>query len=185
VNEEPIAACEGCQRPYPFGLDMTFPLEQWLAVSPSGQNGLLCPNCMVNRAAELPGAVIVRARVETVDGAWHEAHESADAVLEREPDLWHVVRWFLGLAVESTDAGWVYPEFALMALSSALGRDTRQKVPQPTCRFGDGPACGLFETPAGCVCFPGDTHQYLCCYHAEKFPDGFPIKRLDSFGDCK
>jgi hypothetical protein len=187
-EREPIKAaeCEDCHREYPFGLDMTFPFEQWKMVSSSGDDGgILCPSCMVDRAAKIEGAIAVRAQIEIMDAARHQMYDSAAAVLEREPDLWHVVRWFVGLAVESTDAGWVYPEFALQALSNAMGRDTRQKTPQPTCRFGDGPACGLFETPAGCACFPGDTHQYLCCYHAEKFPDGFPIKRLDSFGDCK
>lgn len=55
----------------------------------------------------------------------------------------------------------------------------------PQCRFGDGPACGLFETPDGCVCYPDDRQQYLCCYHAEKFPDGYKIERIENIGGCE
>lgn len=36
------------------------------------------------------------------------------------------------------------------------------------CRFGDGPAVGLFRLPGGCVVFPGDREQALCAHHALK-----------------
>ena len=37
---------------------------------------------------------------------------------------------------------------------------------RPQCRFGDGPAVGLFELPRGCIVYPDDREQLLCFYHA-------------------
>jgi hypothetical protein len=121
--------CYDCGREYPFGLDMTFPFEQWKMVSPTGDDGgILCPSCMVDRASKLPGAIVVRAQVQFGDAAFDAMTDSAEGVLEREPDLWHVVRWFVGLAVEQTGEGGVYPEFALRALSMAMGREATRAM---------------------------------------------------------
>src|SRR5512138_3482472 len=56
------AECEDCGLPYnDFMLDVTLPDEQWLAIHPSGINGLLCARCIVARASKLKNIVAVRA----------------------------------------------------------------------------------------------------------------------------
>lgn len=35
----------------------------------------------------------------------------------------------------------------------------------PQCRFGDGDAVARFRLSRGCVCFPDDREQDLCCQH--------------------
>lgn len=58
------AACHDCGCLYErFGLDLTLPNDQWAIVS-AGTNGLLCASCICRRAAELPGAIAVRASIE-------------------------------------------------------------------------------------------------------------------------
>lgn len=55
------AACMDCGRPYAeFPLDVLLPRHQWLDIHPA-DGGVLCPNCLVARAAKLPGAVAVHA----------------------------------------------------------------------------------------------------------------------------
>jgi hypothetical protein len=56
------AVCEDCGLPYEsFLLDITLPNEQWLAIHPSGKNGLLCAQCIVARASKLSNIIAVRA----------------------------------------------------------------------------------------------------------------------------
>lgn len=56
--------CQDCGMNYlDFGLDMLFPNGQWQLITPDGVN-ILCPNCMVERAASLPGAAVVHAVIE-------------------------------------------------------------------------------------------------------------------------
>ena len=53
-------ACMDCGKPYAdFPLDATLPDEQWLMIHDS-HGGVLCANCMVARAAKIPGAIAVR-----------------------------------------------------------------------------------------------------------------------------
>jgi hypothetical protein len=59
---QPKAECEDCRLPYEsFLLDVTLPDEQWLAIHPSGKDGLLCARCIVARASKLSNVVAVRA----------------------------------------------------------------------------------------------------------------------------
>ncbi len=56
--------CLDCLKPYSnFPLDSTLPNEQWRMIH-DGDGGVLCANCMVARAAKLPGAVALRMRIE-------------------------------------------------------------------------------------------------------------------------
>lgn len=45
-----------------FQLDMVLTREQWLLIHPD-DGGVLCANCIVKRAAELPGVINVSARI--------------------------------------------------------------------------------------------------------------------------
>ena len=56
------AECKDCGLPYEsFLLDVTLPDEQWLAIHPSGKDGLLCARCIVARASKLSNIIAVRA----------------------------------------------------------------------------------------------------------------------------
>ncbi len=56
--------CLDCGKPYSeFPLDSTLPDEQWRMIHNS-EGGILCANCMVARAAKLPGTIAVRMRIE-------------------------------------------------------------------------------------------------------------------------
>lgn len=58
-------SCEDCGLSYQdFGLDSTLPNDQWAMIHPTGGGGILCTNCMVNRASRLDGAVAVRMHIE-------------------------------------------------------------------------------------------------------------------------
>ena len=58
------AKCADCGKPYDdFGLDMVLSDEQWLMIFPQ-KNGLLCANCIVNRASKLKGSIIVKASIQ-------------------------------------------------------------------------------------------------------------------------
>lgn len=50
--------CLDCGRPYPHGLDFVLTFAQWKMINPD-EGGVLCPSCMVNRAAKLPGVISV------------------------------------------------------------------------------------------------------------------------------
>lgn len=60
----PPLACLDCGKPYrDFPLDSTLSAEQWRLIHDS-EGGVLCANCMVARAAKLPGVVAVRMQIE-------------------------------------------------------------------------------------------------------------------------
>ena len=64
-----IANCKDCELPYQeFGIDTTLPDDQWLMIHPEGFGGLLCANCIVNRASRLSGIIAARMRLEIVEG---------------------------------------------------------------------------------------------------------------------
>lgn len=46
-------------------------------------------------------------------------------------------------------------------------RGARPAIAKRQCRFGDGPAVGLFALPGGCIVF-SDQRQALCYHHAWK-----------------
>lgn len=49
-------------------------------------------------------------------------------------------------------------------------------MPETTqCRFGDGPAVGIFDLPGGCAVYPADRQQALCPHHAFKASPGAGI----------
>jgi hypothetical protein len=59
------AECEDCHLPYEsFMLDVTLSDNQWLAIHPSGKDGLLCARCIVARASRLENVIAVRAVIE-------------------------------------------------------------------------------------------------------------------------
>ena len=56
--------CMDCGKPYAdFGLDTTLPDEQWLRIHPD-DGGVLCANCIVERASKLPHVIAIRAVIE-------------------------------------------------------------------------------------------------------------------------
>jgi len=60
-----IVRCEDCSKPYSdFGLDTTLPNDQWLAIYPDGFHGLLCANCIIERASYLDKIIAVRMNLE-------------------------------------------------------------------------------------------------------------------------
>ena len=54
--------CMDCSRPYPHGLDMILTLKQWTMIHPD-RGGVLCPSCIVNRAAQIEGTIAVYAHI--------------------------------------------------------------------------------------------------------------------------
>jgi hypothetical protein len=53
-----------CYKPYRlFGLDVTLPDGQWEMIHPD-DGGVLCANCIVQRASKLPNAIAIRAYIE-------------------------------------------------------------------------------------------------------------------------
>ena len=55
-------ACRDCGKSYPFGLDTVLPNDQWSLImghpeSRDDPGGLLCSNCIVERATKLSGFV--------------------------------------------------------------------------------------------------------------------------------
>jgi hypothetical protein len=58
------AECMDCKKLYEeFGMDMLFPRGQWLEINPD-DDGLLCCQCMINRACKIPGAIVVHSVIE-------------------------------------------------------------------------------------------------------------------------
>jgi uncharacterized coiled-coil DUF342 family protein len=56
--------CMDCGKPYEdFLMDVVLSDEQWQMIHPD-KNGLLCADCIVQRASELPGAIIARMTIE-------------------------------------------------------------------------------------------------------------------------
>lgn len=55
--------CLDCGLDYEyFGMDTLLPRWQWLLIHPD-EGGLLCANCIVKRAAKIPGAVGLHATI--------------------------------------------------------------------------------------------------------------------------
>jgi hypothetical protein len=62
-SPDPLS-CMDCGLPYSmFSVDSTLPDEQWRMIHDS-EGGLLCAQCMVERASKLPGVVAVRMRID-------------------------------------------------------------------------------------------------------------------------
>lgn len=59
--------CKDCGLPYmEFGIDATLSNEQWFAIHPEGTEGLLCANCIMQRASFLPGIIAARIKLEII-----------------------------------------------------------------------------------------------------------------------
>jgi hypothetical protein len=59
------AKCFDCGKPYgEFNMDMVLPHGQWKLIAPIDGDGLLCAQCIINRASKLPGAIVVHAIIE-------------------------------------------------------------------------------------------------------------------------
>jgi hypothetical protein len=59
--------CADCGMPYAdFPLDVVLPDDQWLLIHPEGPGGVLCAQCIVNRAGniKMPYVTVVRASLE-------------------------------------------------------------------------------------------------------------------------
>lgn len=62
-----VANCEDCGLPYQeFGIDATLSNKQWLIIHPEGSEGLLCANCIMQRASSVPGMIVARIKLEIV-----------------------------------------------------------------------------------------------------------------------
>lgn len=58
------AECIDCGKRYNnFKLDVTLPDEQWLLICPD-RGGILCANCIVERASKLPNVITIRAQLD-------------------------------------------------------------------------------------------------------------------------
>jgi len=92
-----LLRCYDCGLPYrSFPLDVVLPDEQWNAISPTGGHGcVLCAQCIVHRAAKLPGATVVHVTIEYQDGKDGEKRKTSDHIAdvgqmmapEERPDL--------------------------------------------------------------------------------------------------
>ena len=69
-----MASCIDCGTPYPFGLDVVLPDQQWKWICPT--DGLLCANCIARRAVELKGSTVLLAWIDCIDHS------------EERPDRW-------------------------------------------------------------------------------------------------
>lgn len=59
-----MAVCLDCKKPYEkFGLDIVLPHSQWLKINPE-KDGLLCAQCIINRASKLKGIIVMHAIME-------------------------------------------------------------------------------------------------------------------------
>jgi len=60
MSEDNKLRCFGCGKPYDeFPLDVVLPDEQWELVSGrTDGSGVLCANCILERAAKLPGITV-------------------------------------------------------------------------------------------------------------------------------
>lgn len=66
TGRKAVLTCEDCSLPYrSFPLDMTLPDDQWAMIHPGDDGGVLCAQCIVQRASRLGRHVIaVRAVIE-------------------------------------------------------------------------------------------------------------------------
>lgn len=56
--------CMDCGFPYSeFGIDLVMPRAQWMEIHPQ-EDGVLCANCMMQRASKVKGATCVHAIIE-------------------------------------------------------------------------------------------------------------------------
>lgn len=70
----PPLRCEDCGLLYrDFPLDLVLPDNEWLAIHPAGEGGVLCANCICGRARQL-GVTVVHGRFEFAEGGWPPAH---------------------------------------------------------------------------------------------------------------
>lgn len=59
---EPV--CMDCGKPYEeFGLDTYVNDSDWEKIHPD-RDGLLCANCIVNRAAKIMGVIVIRMELD-------------------------------------------------------------------------------------------------------------------------
>jgi hypothetical protein len=97
VQAKADGGCLDCGAPYPFGLDMVLPDQQWRHIVPGG-SGVLCPTCICKRSDMLKGATVVLAWIDCFDwtaprpAEWFSTEsakvEQADARLNAAaPDL--------------------------------------------------------------------------------------------------
>lgn len=66
------AKCFDCGIPYPFGLDLVLPDNQWNYIFPEGKGeggGLLCPSCIAKRASKNPDSTVILAWIDRIDWA--------------------------------------------------------------------------------------------------------------------
>lgn len=69
-----MAKCDDCGLPYEeFGIDTTLPNNQWSLIYTEGY-GLLCANCIVKRAAKIPGIIAARMILD-IRPSSHEAEK--------------------------------------------------------------------------------------------------------------
>lgn len=63
-----MLVCGDCELPYEdHGLDITLPDDQWEMIHPE-TGGVLCGRCIAVRAGLLPGATVIRARIDLGGG---------------------------------------------------------------------------------------------------------------------
>lgn len=61
--KKPLPKCMDCDKPYPFGIDTVLSDEDWLKINPRGY-GLLCANCIVQRASKIDGVITLQATLK-------------------------------------------------------------------------------------------------------------------------
>lgn len=87
--------CSHCDRPYrEHGCDLTLPDEQWETVF-GNTGGVLCGTCICKRAAQLPGAVAIRAHIEFATPAHaqrQDAQPAAPSAQERDARRYRTLR---------------------------------------------------------------------------------------------
>lgn len=60
-----IKKCKDCGMLYEhFGMDSHLPRAQWLEINNGEDGGLLCIQCIFNRASNIPGASVVHCIIE-------------------------------------------------------------------------------------------------------------------------
>lgn len=107
----PDARCRDCGLPYEaFPLDVNLPRSQWMEIHPEGEGGLLCAQCIVERAAKVPGCTVVHAVLEIAPVA-----RRADVVIPKLPDEG-------AYAVRVLDAAAHWPPAKMRALATVLER---------------------------------------------------------------
>ena len=58
---ENASICLDCKTEVP-SIDLAIPRQQWLLIHPD-DGGVLCPNCILKRAAKLPNVINLTARI--------------------------------------------------------------------------------------------------------------------------